>query len=238
MPIEELGETPIETAAPAPGFFGRLFGSPSASNALPDQDPVLEPDDGATALSLPIVPEMPEDQSGGFWSWFGGAGVVQPTSVAAVPAGTLVPYGELIPACGLSTRNRGREVEAASGYRVYDTDPTSIAPRTHYVTGFSDGCARQFTAALALFGDIGTHEIVRYGTADGGLEYTQTDNAYEEIKASFCGARAGQPCGTRIDRLARRTTFLTIYERFGTNPVWADVLLHDGEVVAVDFKGD
>jgi hypothetical protein len=29
---------------------------------------------------------------------------------------------------------------------------------------------------------------------------------------------------------------VSIYETFGTNPVWADILIHDGAVVAMDFR--
>lgn len=220
------------------GFLERMVGSPTTSPAQV----------ASGEVSLPVVPAedgrlgegpMPEEaESRGLFGWMGlGGEAATPVSEASAVQGDL-PYGELRTVCGLSSRNLGREVESASGYAVHDTAPGSTAPRTHYITGFSDGCARQFTAALALFGDIGTHEIVRYGTADGGLEYTETDHAYEEIKAAFCGVRAGRPCGARLERLARRTTFLTVYERFGSSPVWADILLHDGTVAAMDFKGD
>ena len=190
----------------------------------------------AAEATLAVAPEG--DVSGGFWSFLGGFGGTggdgAAVSVADASPGQVLPFGQMAVACGLSTRDLGREVERASGYRVYDTNPRTTAPRTHYVTGFSDGCARQFTAALAIFGDIGTHEIVRYGTADGGLPYSETDNAYERIKAQVCGARTGQRCGARLDSFARRTTFLTIYQGFGSGAAWVDVLLHDGDVAAID----
>jgi len=229
-PVPVAGDATEEAVAPTEatgveGFFSQMFGSP----AVATEEPVPTQE-----AALPIVPE---DEGGGFWSFLGGfeGGPSGPAAAGVqVPPNGIVPYGQLATVCGLSTRNLGRVVERASGYAVHDSNPTTTAPRTHYVTGFSDGCARQFTAALALFGDIGTHEIVRYGAADGGLPYSETDNAYEEIKAAFCGVRAGRPCGARIDRLARRTTFLTIYRGFGANQTWVDVLLHDGDVAAID----
>ena len=194
--------------------------------------------DDTAALTVPAVSERPErNQFFGLLGGFGASPSSDGIETVAVPPSGVLSYGDIARVCGLSARNLGRELDSKSGYTVYDTVPSTTSQRTHFITGFSDGCARQFTAALVFFGDIGTHEIVRYGAADGGLEYTETDNAYEQIKADFCGVRAGQPCGSRLERLAQRTTFLTLYQRFGSNPVWADILLHDGQVVAMDFKG-
>lgn len=155
-----------------------------------------------------------------------------------VPPGTAMAFGDIAPTCGVSDAALGTRVASASGYDVYDSDPTSTTPRSHYVTGFSDGCARQFTAALVLLGDIGTHEVVRYNKPEANFPYSATDTAYETIKSSFCGTGAGQPCGARLDRFSRRTTFVTAYEQFGSAPTWAEFLLHDGAVVASGIEGE
>lgn len=63
--------------------------------------------------------------------------------------------------------------------------------------------------------------------------YSAADNAYELIKASFCGTTRGRPCGRKLDRLARNTTFITTYESFSDNADWADILLSNGAVVAI-----
>ncbi len=80
--------------------------------------------------------------------------------------------------------------------------------------------------------------MFRYEPSNAEIPYSATDIAYEEIKARICGAPQGQPCGNALDRLGRRTTFVSIYEAFGTNPSWADILIHDGTVVAMDFKSN
>jgi hypothetical protein len=161
-----------------------------------------------------------------------GAGLEQP----APAAGAALPHGEIATVCGLNEDSLGTAIAAQSGYVIRDPDPASVMPRTQYITGFPDGCARQFTGALAMFGDVGTHEVFRYQPSNADLEWSRTDLAYEEIKARICGAARGEPCGQALERLGRRTTFVSIYETFGTNPVWADILIHDGAVVAMDFR--
>ena len=166
----------------------------------------------------------------------GGAAVGAGVETAAPAEGTTVPPGEIALLCGVAEDSLGTAIATQSGYVIRDSDPGSVAPRPHYITGFPDGCARQFTGALALFGDVGTHEVFRYQPSNAGLEWSETDLAYEQIKARICGAAQGQPCGAALERLGRRTTFVSIYESFGTNPTWSDVLIHDGEVVAVDRR--
>jgi hypothetical protein len=39
-------------------------------------------------------------------------------------------------------------------------------------------------------------------------------------------------------RFARNTAFVSVYERFGSNPVWKTILLHDGEVIETDIRGN
>lgn len=155
---------------------------------------------------------------------------------AIVAPGQVLPYGEIATVCGLPDAALGTAMATASGLVIHDSAPGSIALRSHFITGFPDGCARQFTAALALFGDVGTHEIVRYQPSNAGIAYTETDLAYEQIKGRVCGVAQGQPCGARLEQLGRNTAFVTVYERFGSSPVWAEILIHDGAVVAMDFK--
>ncbi|WP_210527076.1 hypothetical protein [Rubellimicrobium arenae] len=135
------------------------------------------------------------------------------------------------PACGLSDAALGAPVESRAGYTVHDTAPGTTAPRTHYITGFEDGCARPVTAALVMFGDLATHETTRYEAPDGA--YTAADTAYEQIKAQACGASPGQPCGDALDRLAADTVFVSLYPVFGQES-HNDLLLHGGQLVAAD----
>lgn len=157
-----------------------------------------------------------------------------------VAPGSVLPYGEVARVCDIPKRDMGTEVasypERRPQYRVYDSAPGSTAPRGFYVTGFPDGCARQFTAAMAMFASPGMHEQLRYGAPAESLPYSDTDQAYETIKRRVCGVGRNTPCGNRMGQLERDTAFVTVYERFGSNARWATILLHDGRVVARDTK--
>ncbi len=190
---------------------------------------------------------------GGLWSLFGppGSGATPaaagprsegpqsdgPDAVQIAP-GQSLPFGEIASLCGVTPAASGASPVAQMGsFVLYDSNPASTGFRTHYIGGFPDGCLRQFSAAMALFGDVATHEMVRYQSHNARIAFTQTDTAYEEIKARICRVPSGQPCGERIEALQATTFFVTVYERFGSSPVWAEILIHDGAVVAKDFKG-
>ena len=142
-----------------------------------------------------------------------------------------VAFGEARPACGLDAAQLGTAVAQQSGYVLHDPTPGETGLHRQYVTGFADGCPREVMAALGVFGDVGTHEVIRYG--DGATDgWSPADTAYEELKARVCRVNSGQPCGGRIDRLARETAFLTLYAAFGDTGQHAELLLHDGTVLA------
>lgn len=158
-----------------------------------------------------------------------------------IGAGAVLPFGEIARVCGLRNSQLGTRVDTGSGFDVYDTIPNSTAPRPFYITGFNDNCARTFTGAVVVTGDVETHEFVRYRPSNERLDYTTTDNAYEALKASVCRVGRGQPCGERLDRLDRNTHFITVYNFFGGTfsavPTrWAQILVHDGEVLAMSIK--
>jgi len=202
-----LAATPAESND-EPGFLGQLFSGPdSAGGGLID------------ALRTPSTPAV---RTG--------------PDARLITFGDSVPYGEIATICNIPSRNLGTVVANVSGYKIYDTNPNATTMRPHFITGFDDGCARQFSAALSMTGDVGTHEVVRYLPANRNKSFTSTDNAYEAIKASFCRVSHGKPCGSRLDALAGNTTFVTAYEKFGAHPRWVEILLHDGDVKAIDFK--
>lgn len=153
-----------------------------------------------------------------------------------VAPGTLLPYGQIATVCGQPEASLGTRVATAAGYALYDSEPSSTAVRAQYLTGFADGCARIFSAALVLFGDVGTHEAIRYLPSNASMAYSGTDTAYEQVKAQVCAVSAGQPCGRNIDRLATHSTFVTIYETFGTNAEWGEIFVHQGQVMAIDVR--
>ena len=184
----------------------------------------------------PDTPDNPPAVTGIFGNLLSGNGVVTAPKPAEVAPMTMLPFGQVGVTCGLSKRDLGTKIADVAGYKIYDTFPNSTAPRPHYITGFKDRCARQFVAALVLTGDVGTHEVVRYQTGQSTRPYTTVDNAYEAIKAGFCRAGHGQPCGRKINALARNAVFITGYQRFTSSPTWVEIFLHNGEVAAVEVE--
>lgn len=157
-----------------------------------------------------------------------------------VPLGVKLPYGEIARVCRVPARKLGKKVEGypekGSKYVLYDSAPGATAAHSFYLTGFKDRCARQFTAALVVFGSPESYEQIHYGPSGKDLPVAATDKAYEKVKSRVCRVRKGKPCGTKMRALARDTVFVSVYERFGSNPRWKNILLHDGEVVAVDIN--
>ncbi|WP_420862761.1 hypothetical protein [Algirhabdus cladophorae] len=158
-----------------------------------------------------------------------------------VALGDAMAYGQIARVCGAQRGSLGQEIgrypDRGKGYRLYDSKPGSTALRPHYITGFSDGCVRQFSAALAMFGGTQFHEQVRYERSNRDLPFTPTDQAYEALKSKICGVAKNTPCpSSKVAKLEKDTVFVTVYERFGSNPRWADLLLHDGRVLAKDIK--
>ena len=145
----------------------------------------------------------------------------------------LLPFCQIAPNCTVSKGEMGKLFDQNAGYAIYDTAPNGAALRTRFVTGFKDNCTRQFSAATALMGDIGTHEVVCYLPSNTKHPYSAADNAYELIKASFCGTTRDRPCGRKLDRLLRNMTFITTCESFSDNADWADILLSNGAVAAI-----
>lgn len=157
-----------------------------------------------------------------------------------VPQGVVMPVGKVGRLCGVSERDLGKAVESyperSARYRLYDTVPGSAVARTMFVSGFADGCLRQFTGALAMFGSVELYEELRYGPVGKTLPKGETDAAYEGVKAKVCGVATGKPCGRGLAKLERETVFVNVYQTLGDNSSWGTLLLHDGTVVAADLK--
>lgn len=156
-----------------------------------------------------------------------------------ISLGDSLPFGIVGRVCDVKTSELGQRLEKAGrgrGYAIYDSAPGATHPRAFYVTGFRDGCARQVTAALAMFGAPSMHEALRYGRPSDAYPYSATDKAYEKVKSSVCKVSRRKPCGARISQLEHDTVFVSTYERFSNNGRWADVLLHDGQIMAASIK--
>jgi hypothetical protein len=201
------------------------------------------------ALALDEAP-APKKKRGLFGAGLGGTGGKTKSGRAPkigdpdyeqVKAGTTLPYGRLARICGVSKAQLGSKAgswpERGRGYTLYDSAPGGIGQRTFYLTGFDDGCARQFTAALVMFASPESYEAIHYGPSGKSQPVSDTDRAYEKIKSKVCRVKAGKPCGSSMKKLSKDTVFVTVYERFGGSPRWKNLLLHDGEVAALDIKG-
>ena len=241
---EDAVSAPVKSQGGLLGWLRQAAQSEAADTAQPRPASLAvdasETESGAAALPVTASADLvePEKRRGLF-----GAPRAQarrgPDAVDVAP-GMMVPFGEIARNCEAKPAQLGKVVDKAArkgrGYVLYDTQPEGTQPRTFYVTGFSDNCPRQFTAALALFGEPAFHEQLRYGLPAEEYPYSTTDEAYEKLKRRVCNVGRNTPCGDRIDRLSRNTTFISAYERFTDNGRWADMLLHDGAVLAAALK--
>ena len=245
------------------GLFGMLRGrgktepAPESANAAPEatdagEDAVIEL--AAAEVERPDpAPETAVEEQPARRGLFGGGRAARGAEEAAPPPlpdnapdaqvvslGTRLPYGQIARVCNVRPAQLGAKTqsypERGKGYDLYDSAPGSTAARTFYMTGFKDGCARQFTAALVIFGSVETWEQIHYGAAAKVQPMSNTDHAYERVKSRVCRVSKGKPCGSRLRAMSRDTVFVSVYERFDSNPRWKNILLHKGTVAAVDMK--
>lgn len=159
--------------------------------------------------------------------------LLEKTSVKQGPA----PLGVPVKACGVSKKAMGTKIDGYPAKRpkvvLYDSNPNNKAPHDFYITGFSDKCPRKFTAAVAMFGDLELHEIMRYEVKPKSVPYSETEMAYEVLKNQKCNVKKGVACGEKkMKSLSRSTALVTLYGAFGDAGDWAEVLLHNGKVRA------
>ncbi|ATG47823.1 hypothetical protein CEW89_09755 [Celeribacter ethanolicus] len=163
----------------------------------------------------------------------GGGSTVQP--------GEVLPFGVVGVACDLRPGIMGRKVdqfprEGRAVWQLYDSDPESAAPRSQYITGFSDGCPRQVTAALVMFGEAALHEVLRY-SGDTDRDWTRADKTYEKIKRQTCGVGRGERCPEdKLGALERQVAFVSVYPQYGAEEDWLELLLHNGALVSEEMR--
>ncbi|QFS84199.1 hypothetical protein FIU97_15705 [Roseivivax sp. THAF40] len=241
-----VGGRPVEPeAAPEGGLLGFFrqraeAAAPAAPETSADRarDSVLASLPAETRAQ-PAAPAPAATGGGGFLAGLlGGGGGNAPTAQSEVGPNEAVAFGRMARLCGVDVGRLATAIETHQRYRLYDTAPGQTSPRNWYITGFDDGCARQFTAALALFGTVETHESLRYGAASSDLPMTATDSAYKDVKSRVCRVGRNAPCGARLARLDRTSVFVTVYESFGGAARWMNAFLHDGDVAAIDIASN
>jgi hypothetical protein len=241
----------VEEEATRPRLFGFLRKrAPGEANAAPSPTEVMlaeasetapKPslsDEEIAARSLPDTDANAPPARRGFLGFLrpganrGGADTGIPVSLGGADT-SVEGFGLMMRACGVTRAQLGSEVGRSPGagtYKLYDTKPNTPEPRIHYVTGFKDGCPRQFFAALALFGSPVVHEAKRYDPSNK-RRYSLADDAYERVKGRTCGVGRGEFCPEgRLDRLGRDVALLTAYPSFGGATAWLDVVLYRGEL--------
>lgn len=234
-----------EAAQPARrgGFLGLFRRDDKTAGPAPDavnaKETTKEPEAQVAALS----PDAESSGRGGglFGLLRGGARNDTPGNgpdAREVAYGTVLPHGVVARVCAAKGKPLGQKIDdgPARGYALYDSASGSGGARTFYITGFSDGCPRQFTAANVLLGAASLYEQLHYGPGGENLPVGATDQAYEQVKRDVCGARKGKPCGARIDRMDRNTFFVSAYDSFGNSSRWTELLIHDGAVIAAAVK--
>lgn len=209
-----LAERQAEQSGGLRGFWA-LFGGGDETTPEGEQESETE---------TPAAQEPPPEaaKSPGFFArLFGGGGAAEASEEDLLPR-----------ACNLPRAERGRRIASRAGFTLYDSFPHSTAPRPFYVTGFRDGCARQITAALVMFGEAGVYQTgqlyARRGRRSDGF-----DRAYEDLKSRICRVGRGQACGAQQARFDRAVAMLTAYPRFESSPGGTNILLHDRKVVAL-----
>ena len=215
---------------------------PATALIAKDREETIRPETHGVPSEVP--PETPARPAKpglfGFLRPSTGAGEAAATKSTVRP-GEQLPFGEIGVACETTKRSMGQQVdqfprEGRPVWRLYDTDPSSTAPRTQFITGFADGCARQVTAALVMFGAAGLHEVLRYSD-DSDRSWSQADKTYEKIKRRTCGVGRGKFCPAgSLDSLERQVSFVSVYPYFGAEEGWLELLLHDGQVMSEEMR--
>lgn len=216
----------------------------SASDATPVDAPV---ELAALAPQNTSPREELKPQRRGFGLFGGGGGAVakkdKPRTgpdTRDVPFGTTLAFGEIARVCDAKGNSLGKKVASLGrrSFALHDTNPGIKNKRTYYITGFDDGCPRQFTAANALFGAPSFYETIRYSPAGKHLPYAATDTAYDKVKSSVCRVGKKKPCGKQIGKLDAELAFVSAYEFGEHNGKWKEFLIYDGTVLAAAVKSN
>ncbi|WP_417249548.1 hypothetical protein [Celeribacter sp.] len=263
---ESESDTSAVTATPARAGLGGIFSFlkprpaeekspdgeiiPAAMSASPDgadpetsEDFEVRPETHGVDPSVEAGDTAPAPRKGLFGGLFAArpnAGGARPHSTAS--ADVTLPFGVVGINCDDTPSRVGKKVdgfprEGRATWALYDTDPSSTAPRTQLITGFADGCARQITASLVMFGAAGLHEVHRYSDAMKDEPWSRADKAYETVKARACGVKKRTPCpADALPALEQRVTFATVYKQFGGTNGVMELLLGDGKVLAEEVR--
>lgn len=197
-------------------------------------DAPTKADENVTVASVdPVEPARPRSKRTGLF----GPHRAKSGQLPQAGPDVILPFGQIGLACGVRGKALGKEVdrfpERGRGYRLYDTKPSTTEPRTHYITGFKDGCPRQLTASLVLLDSPVLHEQLLSVKSSQTQHSTAADKVFQRIRSQVCHIGRGKVCPEkRIAEMEKSMAFVTTYERFGGNARWNEILLHNGKVAA------
>ncbi|RPE67250.1 hypothetical protein EDD53_1655 [Pacificibacter maritimus] len=242
--VSVLAGTGIEVIAgsdAAPARAALKAPDPADSDAADiDVAPQSETDIAQPTAPVSAAPSKAKKPLFGFLK--SGSGEARVASKSTVALGQVLPFGEVGIACEVGQKDLGTQVDqspskGAARWQLFDTDPSSIAPRTQFITGFKDGCARQVTASLIMFGSPDLHEVHRYSKSQSKVSWSSADDAYEKIKSSACGVPRKTPCPvSKVDNLARDLAFVSVYRNFGDTTGWLELLLYNGSLTTKEMR--
>ncbi len=227
---------PAEATAPS-AVNEAAIAVPQAAGVASDETAEEAPiEDGENMVVASIQPQkvaQPRRQRNGLF----GPRRAKAGQFPQIAPGVVLPFGLIGLACGIRGSALGKEVdrfpERGKGYRLYDSNPSTTGPRTHFITGFKDGCPRQFTASLALLDSPVLHEQLLSVKSSRAQHSTAADIVFQKIRSQVCRSGQGKACPEkRIDEMEKTMAFVTTYERFGGNANWTEILLHNGAIAA------
>lgn len=230
-PAPDTPQDPSESLSVAPDDL---------TDVTPQADAEIEPEAAPDTKALPKKPLF------GFLKPKEGSTKAHRTAHnkarSTVALGEVLPFGIVGISCELRPKDMGKRVDqfpssGPAAWQIFDTDPTSTAPRTQFITGFKDGCARQVTAALILFGSSSLHEVHRYAKTRSDVSWSKADNNYETIKSKVCRVGRKTPCpSNKVDKLEKHMAFVSVYKQFGDAKGWLELLLHDGKMETQELR--
>jgi hypothetical protein len=240
-PKHTNAQTQAALKAPAPETTPDAGGAPPSEAALT----VLETEDPS---ALPLISEPKADEAKvkkpkfGLFKPKAGSKKSRKTSLSTVALGEELPFGIVGISCDVRKGDMGKQVdqfprEGRAAWTLFDTNPASTAPRTQFITGFKDGCTRQVTAALILFGAPSLHEVHRYSKSQSKAAWSRADDSYEVIKSKVCGVARKTPCPSgKLGELAKDMAFVSVYKQFGDATGWLELLLYDGVMTTEQLR--
>ncbi len=155
---------------------------------------------------------------------------------ASTTASAAIDEGPVARACDVRGKALGKVVEKGPGrWKLYDTAPGSIGVRNFYLTGFSDGCPRRISGAVAMFGSVELYELVHFGPVGMKPAGSETDRAYARLRAQACGSTK-RPCRERgVKKLSKSAVFVNVYPT-AQGARRTELLMSRGRLAAVSQK--